>query len=226
MGLITQEMLLQDLSGSVFGRLTVIRKLPKVKGKERRYVCRCECGKIKEVTTHALKCGDTKSCGCLKDENTVKRSTKHGNKTRLNASPEYISWVQMIQRCYNKKHPSYHNYGGRGIRVCRRWRFSFENYLADVGKRPSPKHSADRYPNNATGNYEPGNFRWATRREQSRNLRTNRRLEYNGTTLIVADWAAILKVNRSSIDYHLNRKESFASIAKHYINKNGIKGWN
>lgn len=221
MGLITQEMLLQDLSGSVFGRLTVIRKLPKVKNKERRYLCRCECGKMKEVTTHALKCGDTKSCGCFKDENTVKRSTKHGNKTRSNASSEYIAWVQMIQRCYNPNHPSYHNYGARGITVCDRWRFSFENYLADVGKRPSIKHSADRYPNN-NGNYEPGNFRWATRKEQARNQRTNKRLEYKGIRLILMDWSAVLKIGQSTIAYRLNRKESFDSIVEFYINKNKV----
>lgn len=227
MGFITKEMLLENLSGKVFGRLTVIKKLPKIPNQHIKYICQCECGKIKEVYAHCLKSGASKSCGCLKDESIIKRSTKHGNKTRSNPSPEYIAWVLMIQRCYNKNHPSYPNYGGRGITVCERWLHSFESYLADVGKRPSSKHSADRYPNNETGNYEPSNFRWATKREQAGNVRTNKWLEYKGKKLILMDWSRLLNIGQSTIAYRLNRKESFDSIVEFYIIKNKIDiQWN
>jgi hypothetical protein len=84
-------------------------------------------------------------------------------------TPEYNAWCMMRARCGNPKNNSYHNYGGRGIKVCERWASSFESFLADVGRKPSPKHSLDREENN--GDYEPGNVRWSTRRTQTLNRR-------------------------------------------------------
>lgn len=97
--------------------------------------------------------------------------------------PEYMAWCSMRQRCYDKKNEQYKNYGGRGIAVCHRW-MKFENFFADMGERPSPKHSLDRYPNN-DGNYEPGNVRWATTLEQSLNKRTS--TKYNGKNVTVIE---------------------------------------
>lgn len=89
--------------------------------------------------------------------------------------PLYSTWRGMIRRCHDPRTSAFDGYGGRGIRVCDRWRHSFETFLSDVGPRPSPKHSIDRFPDN-DGNYEPGNVRWATPKEQSNNRRTVGRL--------------------------------------------------
>ena len=88
-------------------------------------------------------------------------------------------WLCMQDRCYNPKNNSYHRYGGRGIRVCNRWRDSIHDFYSDIGPRPSPQHSIDRYPNN-DGNYEPGNVRWATSKQQSRNTRRTKKVNLNG----------------------------------------------
>jgi hypothetical protein len=97
-------------------------------------------------------------------------------------------WACMIQRCHNSRHPRFADYGGRGITVCERWRLSFEAFLEDVGLRPSKDHSLDRFPNN-DGGYGPGNVRWATRREQQNNMRSNHRITALGETLTLAQWS-------------------------------------
>jgi len=103
----------------------------------------------------------------------------------------------MIQRCSNTNHKEYPNYGGRGITICERWRSSFENFLADMGTKPSPKHSIDRIDNN--GNYEPSNCRWVTQKEQMHNLRKNVFITFDGETLVVAEWARRVGRHRSTI---------------------------
>jgi hypothetical protein len=98
-----------------------------------------------------------------------KNNTRHGCARADGADAEYSIWRQMRQRCSNSRNTSYKLYGGRGISVCARWD-TFENFLADMGRRPSPQHSLDRFPNN-DGNYEPGNVRWATAKQQANNRR-------------------------------------------------------
>jgi hypothetical protein len=105
-------------------------------------------------------------------ETIGERRTTHGHARGRSQSLTYTSWNAMITRCFNKNNHNYHRYGGSGITVCERWRI-FSHFLFDMGERPSPKHSLDRYPNK-NGNYEPGNCRWATSSEQSRNRRTTR----------------------------------------------------
>lgn len=156
--------------GARFGRWTVIGEPfsaePQPNGKRARKVpVRCDCGTEKAIHCAGLGTA-TRSCGCLNRELTTVRSTKHG----LHHRPEYNTWSAMKARCSNSKTKQWMDYGGRGIRVCDRWLSSFEAFLADVGPKPSPDHSIDRIDPN--GNYERGNVRWATSREQARNQRT------------------------------------------------------
>ena len=104
----------------------------------------------------------------------------------------------MKARCVVPSASGYENYGGRGIVVCDRWLNSFENFLADMGERPSKAHSIDRYPDN-DGNYEPSNCRWATRKQQTRNTRANRRISFCGETLCVAEWAERVGIHCDTI---------------------------
>lgn len=152
--------------GERYGRLTVIA----VAVGRRKVVTRCECGKEKKIFLDNARRGLTTSCGCGHRDILVELKTIHSETSGHTKTPEYVAWDNMKQRCLNQNRDQYEDYGGRGIEVCARWLHSFENFLADIGRRPSPKHTLDRYPDN-DGNYEPGNVRWATRSEQSRNRR-------------------------------------------------------
>jgi hypothetical protein len=161
--------------GQRFGRLMVVLQEEPAADGRARFAARCDCGTHIVALGKRLKSGDTRSCGCLKDEISGARlrrvrldRTRHGEAKRGGRSPEYISWRSMINRCGNPKWHAFDRYGGRGITVCERWRASFENFVADMGRRPSPRHSLDRWPDR-DGNYEPGNCRWATPVEQARN---------------------------------------------------------
>lgn len=122
--------------------------------------------------------------------------------------PLYHTWYAMVARCQNPRAQSYHNYGGRGITVCDRWLESFENFYADMGDRPSNKHSLDRIDND--GPYSPENCRWATWEEQANNRRNNVWIEFQGERLSAAQWSRRLGV---AIDLHAVAKKYNRSIA-------------
>lgn len=157
-----------DLTGVKFGRLTVIKR-DDTKDSKVKWICKCLCGNYKPVYGSYLRSGETESCGCLRKESLIKRSTKHGNAPREGVSPEHSTWHAIKQRCGNPNHKRYKDYGGRGISICDRWNNSFMDFLSDMGEKPSPKHSIERIDVNK--NYEPDNCKWATTLEQARNQR-------------------------------------------------------
>lgn len=182
------------LVGQKFGRLTVIaRRLPNQRGNA-RWLCHCDCGVEKVAKSGDLRSGHTRSCGCLRDELASTRPITHG-KSR---TPEYCAWSRMINRCYNPNGQDYKYYGGRGIRVCKRWR-RFENFLADMGLRPEGLNTLERIDGNK--GYSPDNCKWASQAEQARNTARNHRLTYKGETLCISEWS-----RRFGVDHRQIRK--------------------
>ncbi len=162
-------------SGRNYGLLCVLcrdeSRGPASNGRRVFWVCRCSCGNKISVTGHELASGDTKSCGCLKAAAGARMKESHGSaggKTKR-PTPTYYSWQAAKSRCTNMRNWKFPKYGGRGITMCDHWLTSFEAFLADMGPRPAG-HTLDRFPNQ-NGNYEPGNCRWATPREQRLNQR-------------------------------------------------------
>ncbi|HVI27483.1 hypothetical protein [Hansschlegelia sp.] len=171
-----------DLTGRRFGRLTALALATTGSG-GRSWQCVCDCGGEKIVRTEYLRSGETKSCGCLLSSAPREQFTTHGM-SKHRRGEGYVSWTGMKDRCLNPNNREYARYGARGIRVCDRW-LRFENFIADMGMRPSPHHSLDRIDPN--GDYEPGNCRWATALTQGRNTRRALKLVVNGKSVPAMD---------------------------------------
>lgn len=169
-------------------------------GRNSYWFCKCECGNVIKVQSGGLKNGHTNSCGCFHAEQVKKAGTTHGYSSRNNKTPVYRTWCNMLSRCRNSKTPRYNCYGGRGIKVCERWE-RFENFLEDMGNRPKWM-SIERINND--GNYEPGNCRWATVKEQNNNNRGNRLLDFGERTQTLSQWADELGIKPKTLSARLN----------------------
>jgi len=170
--------------GSRYGHLLVVQRSGS-KNRKAVWECVCDCGKTVFVTSSHLETGNTKSCGCFKRELVSLQKTTHGHARQGAKTVEYNVWADIIKRCKNSNSKNYHNYGGRGIKVCDRW-LSYENFFADMGLRPSSKHSIERKEVN--GDYEPSNCCWATRQEQQRNTRRTRLVEFDSQVKSLVEW--------------------------------------
>lgn len=185
---------IQSLVGRTFGRLFVFADgepyiTPKGKRSGRSW-CQCSCGNTPTLVHNgSLKGGLSKGCGHCSHET-------HGHAKRGGISRTFVSWASMIQRCTNLNHAQFKDWGGRGIIVCERW-MTFENFLTDMGECP-PRLTIDRWPDK-NGNYEPGNCRWATRKQQQRNMRSNVIFTIEGITACMSELAERFGLSRHTV---------------------------
>ena len=173
-------------TGKHFGHWTVLNYAGK-----KRWWCLCKCGVLKSVLTHNLTSGRSTSCGCR----------RHG----MSQMPIYAIWAAMVQRCTNPRSRDYHNYGGRGIRVCNRW-LLFESFYVDMGSPPFKGATLERKDNN--GPYNAGNCCWATRLQQSHNSRRVHLITFNGVANSISQWAEFLGIKVSTLSWRLRHKWS------------------
>lgn len=187
---------IKDVTGMKFGRLTVagyVGQPPNDNGS--RWLCFCECGGETITRSTSLKSGKTISCGCAQ----LDAAETHGDSN----SSEYRTWAAMKSRCYNPAAKYFEHYGGRGIKVCDRWRNSYENFLSDMGRRPSSRHSLDRINND--GNYELANCRWTIQTIQIRNRSISVTFEWNGRRYSQTELAELSGIPFGTLRSRLSR---------------------
>lgn len=205
-----------DITGVRSGRLVALHFSRINQNAKRLWLCKCDCGNECEVIGTRIKNGRTSSCGCLHAETAAQNGKNaaakigasritHGASCHRSTgtTKEYMIWCSMRQRCGNPNNKKFPDYGGRGIRVCERWE-RFENFIADMGQKPSPDHSIDRINND--GNYEPGNCRWVTQEVQVSNQRrrvTTRWIEHDGERHTLTEWSVIRGINVATLHSRL-----------------------
>ena len=191
----------EDLTGKRFGRLIVVEFNGHNKYRQPRWLCKCDCGNTTVVTGSDLRSGATLSCGCYRKDRIMEAKVTHGM-SYSNVYPEYNN---MKRRCYNENAHNYKHYGGRGIKICDRWLNDIHEFYNDVSVLPNFReegYTLDRINND--GDYEPGNVRWATRKEQSNNRRpyyTCKNLyEYDGKMRSLKEISDITGISRSTLN--------------------------
>lgn len=204
-----------DITGLEKGYLKVIRLSSNSDKHGKMWTVECVCGVIRDMYYSQIVRIDSPSCGCKVSELTTMYKTTH----KMTDSITYKSWEAMKSRCYNENAREYKNYGGAGITVCDDWRCSFEQFLLDMKERPSLKYSLDRFPN-STGNYEPCNCRWATRREQNTNKKNNVIIEMNGISKTGTEWAEEFGILPSTVLSRYKRGLSLEEV----FNTSNLRG--
>lgn len=194
-----------DLTGMKFDRLKVIERAGSDKSKNATWLCQCDCGNKVVVVGSNLRCGDTRSCGCLHRENVSVMMSKHKqSKTRL-----YRVWAGIKTRCYNKKSSNYQYYGAKGITMCETWKDSFEafrDWAVSNGydsNATAQECTIDRKDN--TKGYSPENCEWANHRTQCNNQSSNKTFTYDGKTLTMAEWAREVGIKYTTLRARIRR---------------------
>lgn len=185
-----------SLTGKRFGKLTVISNAPSAKGRTRS-LCKCDCGKEKIIAHLELTSGDTRSCGCLR--------IIHGHARKRIYSKVYRAWLRIKSNCLNPNDHRFKDYGGRGISVCEEWKYSFSKFFAHVGNPPrlGRTMTLGRIDNNA--GYFPGNVRWETQADQTRNTRRNKIYTVNGVTACLKDLCANFVISYNQTRKRISR---------------------
>ena len=165
--------------------------------------CLCVCGTPSVVRSRGLLTGRTRSCGCLKAKSLSVANTLHGQSSGKSRTKIYRAWLNVKNRCFNQRTASFKYYGAAGLSMYLPWANSFELFSQALGEPPTSRHSLDRVDN--CKGYFPGNVRWATSKEQSRNRSDNRFLTYRGVTKCLDDWAEFLGVNKGVLNYRLDQ---------------------
>lgn len=193
---------MKDRRGERYGRLVIKRFVRTAPGWNYFWECECDCGKSVTVSLSNLLGGSTKSCGCLRRDQNVKRWTKHGQAKTGRATRLYRTWSHMRLRCNSPKNQDYRYYGARGIRVCDEWNeyAAFEAWALANGYRKDL--TIERIDND--GDYTPDNCAWVPRSVQARNRRNNRRLDHDGRSLTIAEWAEVLGISAANIRNRLH----------------------
>lgn len=200
-----------NMTGKKFNKLTIIEHQAPKKG-NRFVLCKCECGNVTSVRLNRLTYGSTKSCGCLQIKTAIKNQKKAALKNRKHGMSNtniYSIWKNMMNRCHKKDNPNYVNYGGRGIKVCNRWK-DIKKFYIDMGEPPNKKYSLERIDNN--GNYCKENCRWATPLEQARNTRRNIIVTYNGKKMCFSKFVQENKLSYIKAIYRYKKNYSLVQI--------------
>jgi hypothetical protein len=196
-----------NILGNRYGRMVVMGYVGKFS-----WFCKCDCGNMFTATSGHIRDGNTLSCGCLHKDMMKRNFTTHGESQ---TTPEYKAYCLAKSRCENSTDPAFAHYGGRGIKFCFT---SYEDFLREVGRKPSKKHSLDRIDVN--GNYEAGNIRWATWTEQARNRRNGRLLTIDGVTKCQAEWAIEFNTTDKLIDQR--RRRGWCDCCAVMLHKNEV----
>jgi hypothetical protein len=185
-----------DISGKVYGKLTVLSFAGNSIHNKPSWNCLCECGNTKVIIGAAMKNGKTTSCGCFHKKQLSSLRKTHG----LSASPEYSIWAGMLNRCKNNSQRCFKHYGGKGIKVCPEW-YDFSTFLLDMGNRPSAHHSIERLNGNLA--YSKDNCVWASAKQQANNRINVRKFTHLGEEKTIGEWAEYLGIPHSKLYYRL-----------------------